>query len=255
MKATVLEPPNTQAFDQAFRGAPRNRGTSGKTVDTPSPTKVSDLAAFAQIFSSFAHVVRPAAEPVTPRNVPATPPKAHASPPEVISPSDIRRYLRYAEEHLGVENATSYEFPLKMKRYGPDILPHVQTSDLTAVDVGIPHGDALRLQRGSSDWWNHLAKRQREQDNDDARGTSKRHHSDPEDEPRATEVKDPVRYELRWTDGAQRYYGGYMIPCPRKTVDESVWYFCEARQDWFPTPVGYCADCPAGEDPDIFFSR
>ena len=142
-----------------------------------------------------------------------------------------------------------------MKRYGPDILPHVQTSDLTAMDVGIPHGDAIRLQRGSLDWWNHVAKRQREQDNEESLGTPKRHCGDPDDLPRAAEVKDPVKYELRWFDGAQRYYGGYMIPCARKTVDESVWYFCEARREWFPTPAGYSADCPAGEDPDVFFSR
>ena len=139
-----------------------------------------------------------------------------------------------------------------MKRYGPDILPHVSVSDLTAADVGIPPGDALRLQRGSSDWWNHVAKRQREQDNENTAGPSKRARSGLEDLPRAAKVKDPVRYELRWSDGAQRYYAGYMVPCARKTVDESVWFFCEARQEWFPTPEGYSADCPPSDDLDVF---
>lgn len=184
-----------------------------------------------------------------------------SSPPLTHSPSDIRRFLNYAEERLGVEGASNYAIPLQLKRYGPDILPDVALSDLTAADVGIPPGDALRLKRGSSDWWNHMAKRQREaekstgQSGPDATNSwdspqpAKRHHSGS-----GINAEEPVRYEMRWPDGGgQRFYGPRMVRGNRSAHEDLVWYFCEARNDWYPIPPGFVAPHPSGQiDDDPF---
>jgi hypothetical protein len=47
---------------------------------------------------------------------------------------------------------------LKRARYGPDILMCIPDSSLT--DIGIPHGDVIRLKDGSSTWYNSPAAKQ-----------------------------------------------------------------------------------------------
>ncbi len=56
--------------------------------------------------------------------------------PQVPTPSDISRFLKYAEEKLGVKNARVYEGSFKHYHYGPDILHKVPDDKLLA--VGLP---------------------------------------------------------------------------------------------------------------------
>lgn len=84
------------------------------------------------------------------------------SPPP--SPRDPDRFLRYASKNLGVPDANTYLSPMRRKRYGPDILAHVDLSDLVAMDVGIQPGDAIRLQHPAPAWHKERVKRRREDD-------------------------------------------------------------------------------------------
>jgi hypothetical protein len=197
----------------------------------------SDLSAVAHIISSLTQAIRPpfqdgvtSALP-TPLKTPSSM-TTQSSPPQTHSPSDIHRYLTYAQDKLGVEDATTYLLPLQLKRYGPDILADVAVADLTAPDVGMAPGDALRLKRGSTDWWNHMAKRQRELDRQTLAGKSKatsswdtpgpsspKRHNTGSRSPRSPTThdmsdlvpnldRDPVRYEERWANGGRkRFYG------------------------------------------------
>lgn len=60
------------------------------------------------------------------------------------SPGDLPWFLAYAEEHR-VPGAIGYRSPLQWKKYGPDILSYLINEALTSLDVGIPHGDVIRL--------------------------------------------------------------------------------------------------------------
>lgn len=51
----------------------------------------------------------------------------------------------------GVPDATTYEYHMKMRRYGPDILAEVKTNDL--VEIGIPPGAVLWLKHAAPIWW------------------------------------------------------------------------------------------------------
>lgn len=87
--------------------------------------------------------------------VPAVTQRASTAPPVSPiknSPTKLNRYLRYAEENLGVKNATIHEFSLASHGYGPDILEDVADSAL--ITCGLTAEDAIRLKRGASDWWN-----------------------------------------------------------------------------------------------------
>lgn len=165
----------------------------------------------------------------------------------------------------------NYAIPLQLKRYGPDILSDVALTDLTASDVGIAPGDALWLKRGSTDWWNHMAKRQREQEKSTGKDKVTVSWSDPNPAKRhnpgqgstnldgldlsnlaqSTE-SDPVKYEQRWNDGGcKRFYGPHMKRGDKGSMQDCVvWYFCEGRQDWFPVPPGYVAPYPSAEAED-----
>ncbi|KAJ4492133.1 hypothetical protein C8J55DRAFT_382279, partial [Lentinula edodes] len=72
--------------------------------------------------------------------------------PAKNTPTKLRRFLEYAESDAGVKNATYHLFALENKGYGPDILECVEDKDL--VDLGIKHGDAMRLKRAAPIWFN-----------------------------------------------------------------------------------------------------
>ncbi|KIK11636.1 hypothetical protein PISMIDRAFT_68209, partial [Pisolithus microcarpus 441] len=74
------------------------------------------------------------------------------SSPPIPSPTQLARYLEYAETNLGVRYASSYKAALELHGIGPDILPDVD--DKLLADLGISAGDVIRLKKGSTAWWN-----------------------------------------------------------------------------------------------------
>jgi hypothetical protein len=72
--------------------------------------------------------------------------------PLMNTPSKLKHFLEHAEKYLDVANATNYTFLLSSKGYGPDILHCIKEESL--IELGIPHGDVIRLQDNASKWWN-----------------------------------------------------------------------------------------------------
>ena len=85
----------------------------------------------------------PPASPVVLRQTPSSPP--------INTPSKLRHYLEYAEQQLGVDNATTHEQCLVQELFGPDIFPLISNQIL--VECGVPLGDVIQLKRGASAWW------------------------------------------------------------------------------------------------------
>ncbi|KAF8836892.1 hypothetical protein BDN67DRAFT_867343, partial [Paxillus ammoniavirescens] len=74
------------------------------------------------------------------------------SSPIMQTPSQLSRFLKHAEKHLGVFNATAFKGTLQLQDIDPDILSDV--SDQTLQDIGMSMGDIIRLKKGSATWWN-----------------------------------------------------------------------------------------------------
>jgi hypothetical protein len=206
-------------------------------------------------------------EQVTP--TPSTPLPAHieVKSPHAPTPSTLTRFLRYAEDHLGVEYATSYESPLRGIGAGPDILGEMADQDL--LQVGLSAGDIIRLKRGSIAWWSGPLARSK---------PAKRQRSDTTDSEVPEHKK--FQYEWRYHDGGRaRINGGCMkldecppgvslyIYCPLTILTFGIWlgespeldydlyYFCNNRQAWVIFPPGYTfeseGDRENAEDPFI----
>ncbi|KAJ3885769.1 hypothetical protein GG344DRAFT_70242 [Lentinula edodes] len=111
-----------------------------------NPGEKSDLAHFATIMS----MIVPPCPMQSP--IPSSSSLAPLSSPAKNTPTKLRRFLEYAESDAGVKNATYHLFALENKGYGPDILECVEDKDL--VDLGIKHGDAMRLKRTAPIWFN-----------------------------------------------------------------------------------------------------
>lgn len=85
-------------------------------------------------------------------DVPTTPYRLSVeSLPPRPTPTKLPRLLKYAEEQLGVELATSYEFQMKTNGYGLDILHLVDDAKL--VGIGLSDGDVIRLKRRAPVWY------------------------------------------------------------------------------------------------------
>jgi hypothetical protein len=154
------------------------------------------------------------ADPATPLNAAAQSGQSSSilsTSPEKYSPSKLPAFLQYAENRLGVKNATQYEYSLANSGFGPDILPHVDNAEIIA--CGISAGDAIRLKRGASDWWSSPeAKRARDQSppaqahagNNDLRGL--------------------IRFEKRFVEGGcTSVFGSGMIPGKNQRYKEFTW--------------------------------
>jgi hypothetical protein len=160
--------------------------------------------------------------------------------PNIPSPSQLTRFLAHAETHLGVYDASLYKTALRRQRYGPDVLHRVPDSDLTK--LGIHPGDVIRLKDGAVIWWKGPdAKRKRDQ-----------FEPEPQD---ALPAKHTVAYERRFTEGGgSRFSAGPMVGGdPPNAPGETIWYRCEARQDWFPIPPGYTVEEENNEDDSYGF--
>jgi len=225
---------------------------------TPAPTDLSALTSvvllrtLAQLDSGLLHSPtspRPSAFALCPSTTPApqTPIQqvkcrdtTTASSPPIPSPSQLVRYLQYAETNLGVRHALSFKSALDMNGIGPDIFPDVDDKLLS--DLGISAGDAIRLKKGSTAWWNGLdAKRKRS--NTSASAASETNCQQP---PKR------VSYEKRYHEG-----GGCRFHAPPMKKDDEpsspvehdfdLFYQCETLKQWLPVPYGYSVD----EDAEI----
>ncbi|KAG1793168.1 uncharacterized protein HD556DRAFT_1376146 [Suillus plorans] len=99
-------------------------------------------------------LTRETTTPLTPHPARATtslPVPGIISPP-ALTPSMLTRFLKHAEDHLGVAFATTYESSLRGIGAGPDILAEMADQDL--VRVGLSAGDIIQLKKGSITWWN-----------------------------------------------------------------------------------------------------
>jgi len=237
-EASIHAPPVSEAFDPVKRRAALHPSRIASTSAQPAST-TSELGHLSAIVSNILglHQDRSAA--------PTTPPKKAPDPPSPAkpTPTKLARFLRYAQDNLGVNNATLYEIPLRQKGYGPDILHLVPDESLA--ETGLPHGDVIRLKAGCAAWFTSAdAKRKRtEEDKTD-------------DRPRTPPNK-KVRYEKRFKDGsgAHTFWGPYLEPGDMFHPEWEIYYYCEARREYFPIPQGYCViEDDENQDPFSFFS-
>jgi hypothetical protein len=112
----------------------------------------------ASIVQGLVAMVQPA--PCHSDPAPSTPEKrpthsaAESAPssPVCNTPSKLSRFLKYAEEQLGVHAATGYEENFHAHGYEPDILHLVEDSALQ--HIGLSEGDIIRLKKNALRWWN-----------------------------------------------------------------------------------------------------
>lgn len=174
------------------------------------------------------------------------------SSPILPSPDDLHNFLTYAENDCGIRDATSYESPLRRKDFGPDILHRVADTVLTAPDIGITPGNAIRLKDASITWYN-----------SSKRAGSKRKRStiadgpSNEPEPAAKQAEhclttnssegssqDWVRYEQRWPDGGEggrTWCDAPPIPGTHKDDDDRIWLYSAVHRRMIPLPEGMTA--------------
>ncbi|KAJ4463906.1 hypothetical protein C8J55DRAFT_443041 [Lentinula edodes] len=152
-----------------------------------------------------------------------TPPPSTASMTTAVTspikntPTKLPHFLKYAEENLGVENATSHQYALQRARYGPDILSRVADAKLT--DLGIPDGDVICLKEAAPSCWNGPdAKRKPSESTLDVS------HNEP---PRKR-----IRFERRGKDGSFYTLVGTGIPY-------EWFYFCDIARTLVPFPPRY----------------
>ncbi|KAI5982136.1 hypothetical protein EDC04DRAFT_2616903 [Pisolithus marmoratus] len=164
-QATIAMPPNIKSFNMENK-APILHPTCKATAQ-PAPPAMMDLNSLAsvillwtltQLDSGVLHsptaLSASTPSPVVPPT-PQTPTRQQVdtiSSPLIPSLTQLVRYLQYVETNLGICNALSYKSPLEMHGIGPDNLPNVDNRLLA--DLGISAGNAIRLKKGSTAWWN-----------------------------------------------------------------------------------------------------
>jgi hypothetical protein len=208
------------------------------SAPTPNPSQsrshiaLSDesaLASISQILSSFASIAQTKSSselPTTPTHSRDPTASSTVLSPVINTPSKLRRFLEYAETHLGIPNAQLYERCLDEMGYAPDILHLVDDSSLK--DIGIKPGDVIRLKQNSLQWLNSFA--------------SKRKQDDHAPFTLSTPPNKRVRFEKRFFDGGSaRVYGPRIVEAEGDMPENMPFdwfYFCEARDAWVPIPPG-----------------
>jgi hypothetical protein len=98
--------------------------TSMGPSETPSLAQASELLReVRKLFGTGSHGNGGYPTSSEPPTSPVAQDQAPSSLPPINTPSKMRRYLEYAEQHLGVDNATTHEHRLVQESFGPDILP------------------------------------------------------------------------------------------------------------------------------------
>ena len=266
-------PPNIPSFDPANKMPflhPMRKAqalnTNSQSLTMPAQNPMPDINSLTsvillQMLTNLSQSARPphGSNTTTPNTstIPAvsSPPKTpvrctseRSTSPPVPSPSQLLRFLKFAETELHVVNATVYERRLAAQHIGPDILSKIDDKVLTA-EIGIPTGDIIRLKRGSTIWWNGPnAKRKRSDTGQSSASQSK--------SPTHQPPQKKVAYEKKYHDGGgSRFTGPPMIAgdgdddAPK---DYELWYQSTDHGTWLPVPRGFivCED----EDEDSLFN-
>ena len=163
--ATLHVPPNIDSFNPANKASILHAKRL-QSPALPSPSPAVDINSLASVlliqaitktglFPSTASSDAPTPEKLsTSTSTPQTPTwQKNALTSELIpSPSQLTRYFKYAETHLGVCHALTYKTSLELNGIGPDILPDVD--DKLLASLGISAGDVICLKNESTAWWN-----------------------------------------------------------------------------------------------------
>ncbi|KAI6033484.1 hypothetical protein BKA83DRAFT_4120971 [Pisolithus microcarpus] len=249
-QATIKVPPNIPSFDLANKAPilhPARKATAhlpSPSVDVNSLTSVLLLQTLTQsglLTAGQQGTPQGSTVPHTPQKGPATPctpsrnPVAAPSSPPIPSPSQLTRFLQYAETNLGVRYAMSYKSILEMHRIGPDIL--LDVDDKLLSEFGISAGDAIRLKKGSMAWWNGPdAKRKRS----DASASA--------EDAQQPAIKKRVSYNKKYHEGGGcRFTGPPMRKDDRNPdfqpeLDYDFFYYCDTQKQWLPVPAGFVVD-------------
>lgn len=150
------------------------------------------------------------------------------SPPK-NTPSKLVLFLRYAEDHAGVSDATSFERALAAQGYGPDIMDQIDKDDLVA--CGVSAGDAIRLKRVAPIWWA----------SPDAKRVTRHASEPPSSQPGRRARRERIRFEKRFLKGgASSAFGSGMVPGIHLDADTYDWWFFNDVTDTMEqVPDGY----------------
>jgi hypothetical protein len=222
--------------------------TMGLSETTPLLTQASELLReVRKLFGPGSHGSgghRTSSEPPTSPVVRQAP----ASPP-INTPSKLRRYLEFAEQHLGVDNATTHEHRLVQESFGPDILPLI--SDQTLVECGVPLGDVIRLKRGASTWWaSPEAKRPKIVEQSPAPTPGRNDFASASHD---VTYEYDIRFEKRFPEGgSMSVFGSGVWPGRNRLSRQFKWFFYNSRKKCVkPVPHGFIPMLdPEGLDPN-----
>lgn len=220
-ETTFKFPPNEGPFDpKSSRRLLFSTPSTTATLAT-SPSE-SNLAHLDNIVSNLIKL-----HPAASNQVPTLVAPSLLSSPAKNTPTKLHKFLVHAEESLGVANTTDYEFRLADKGYGPDILSHVDDKELTG--CGLTPGDAIRLKRGASKWWESPEAKLARMDG--VSGSSLK---------TSAELY-PTRFEKRFDDGGSAsVFGSHIVPGERWSgQDWEWWYFNQVTKRMEQVPPGY----------------
>ena len=236
-----MHPPQTLTFDSINQCASFSQSKPHSTLlVATSISQPSDLAHVASIVQGLVAIVQPATNvaPSTLENKPAPTTSAPLSAPR-NTPTKLSCFLRFAEQHLGVDSATGYEDKFWAHGYGPDILHLVEDAALQC--IGLSEGDIIQLKQNALCWWNLESESNKCKcsDDDDGEGGPTLPHSAPHTPRTPPNVK--VQYEKRYHDGGSaRLYGPQLTPGTLPLDMDFDWtYFCQAHGEYVPLPDGY----------------
>jgi len=262
-EATVHHPPNSLAFDPALRRTsiiPQRQAHIDAAVSSTSQDGVAVLSQVVKDLVETLVIKKP--QSVTDK-APMTPKwTLHAglenSSPLPPSPSHLGKFLTHADEKLGVRDAMVYLSPMSRKGYGPDILADVPVSDLTDPSIGLTPGDAIRLKRGSVDWWSEESKKTFKRPRARTILSNLPAHTPftPDNEGEQSRVNahdNSISYRIEYPDGGgKRWFAGPLLHGRQRENDDITEYFDEARKQWVRIPLGFTVPLEPGEEIDPF---
>ncbi|KAJ6553683.1 hypothetical protein B0H10DRAFT_2241856 [Mycena sp. CBHHK59/15] len=232
-EVTTRDPPNLAGgtFDPANRKVSLHPSRASlNTSMAPVAPSGSDLGHLATIVTALIgnrHPTTPA-PPLMPTNHHldnlsiSMGPLAVLSPP-FPTPSKLKHFLQHAEQNSGSK----------------------MPSHMMLTGLGIRTGDVIQLKAGAEQWWKGPdAKRKCTDSESDVGALS----GVPADKKVSFEYRSP-------SGGMMRFYGPRMKPGEASTQDRNTFYRCEARNDWYPIPLGFVpamAEDPADKDDDPF---